>query len=53
MTSDVLKTAIENTKAKIYQLKQHIEESTDPTEKRLLKRQLKQHIQLWQIDQLG
>jgi len=47
--------AIEKTKTQIYALKQKIEQTPDPQERRRLKRQLKelQYLQLWHLDQLG
>jgi len=50
-----LRDAIEKTKTQIYQLKEQIEETPDPQEKRQLKRRLKelQYLQLWHLDQLG
>ena len=50
-----LNTAINQTKAQIYELKNQINETSDSTEKRRLQRRLKelQYLQLWHIDKLG
>jgi len=55
MTSSELQEAIDQTKVQIYALKQQIEQTPDPQEKRQLKRRLKemQYLQLWHLDQLG
>lgn len=55
VTHEELREAICRTKGRIYQIKQQIEETPDPQEKRRLQCQLKelQNLQLLPLDQLG
>lgn len=54
MTPFKLKAAIERTKKEIYLLKEQVEQTTDPKEKRHLRRWLKelQFLQLWHLGQV-
>lgn len=55
MDEKELSAAIDQTKDQIYQIKQQIEETSNPQEKSRLQHKLKelQYLQLWHLDQLG
>jgi len=55
ITQDHIQVTIKGIKEEILKLERQIEQSTDPREKRKLKRQLKyqQNLRLWHLGKLG
>lgn len=54
MTPEELDKAIHETKQEIYEVREQLEQTTNPREERMLIARLKelQYLQLWHIDQL-